>query len=259
MKTNISEIMNQMEDSCEDILCNNGKAESEVTTDDIRRTVMAEIAPEDLRPRRRRPFKLATMLCALAILIVAAVPVSAGIRSLLYTEGADYISEEYEDMIGKAIIEEDISEEVDEDEKFIWPYTWEEEGSIIKESGESIHSDMLPEPYTVFPVTEASAGWTTPEIISRNGAVCVFALDEEAGWELQQGEVISYSFEKYESEESGRIGIGYIKDGVLNDTELFEGLTGTYEVTADEAGTYYIYIVNYGGYQSMKEGTIAVK
>ena len=89
-------------------------------------------------------------------------------------------------------------------------------------------------------------GTTTPELIGPNGAIGVFALDDNAGWYCQKGDILSWTFEKHPLyEKSGlTIAVGYVKDGVMHEYVPFQNQPGgTYELNVEEGGYYYIYFI----------------
>ena len=86
----------------------------------------------------------------------------------------------------------------------------------------------------------------TPAFPGENGSVFVITNQDGCGWELKSGEGIECTFEK-ETEQYGdkqAMGIGYVVDGAMYPPQLFQKEeTGTYQMTATEAGEYYIYII----------------
>lgn len=86
----------------------------------------------------------------------------------------------------------------------------------------------------------------TPEFSGDNGSVFVITDQDSCGWKLKAGGRLECTFEK-ETEQYGdkqAMGIGYVADGVMFPPQLFqEEETGTYQITATEAGEYYIYIL----------------
>lgn len=86
----------------------------------------------------------------------------------------------------------------------------------------------------------------TPDIIIPNGAVGVFSKSDSSGWHCKTGDILSWSFEKFPMENgtSQSIGIGYIKDGVMYETQIYsDSLDGEYSFTVPSDGTYYIYVI----------------
>ena len=100
---------------------------------------------------------------------------------------------------------------------------------------------------------------TTPEIIMTNGSMAVFYLEDYAGWNCKAGDILTFSFEKYESDAVSNqvLVIGYIKDGVMYDGESFGSLSGSYELKVREGGEYNLYITSAtSDYLTLKQGTI---
>lgn len=99
----------------------------------------------------------------------------------------------------------------------------------------------------------------SPEIITVNGSVNVLTDTNGRGWELNAGDSVEYVFEKYKSEvvENQNILIGYVKDGVLNPWQNFDQLKGNYNLTIEESGQYYFYIINASSDTiALKEGAL---
>lgn len=81
------------------------------------------------------------------------------------------------------------------------------------------------------------------------------------GWDMKEGDVMEYDFEKYPSEvvENQTLLMGYIKDGVLMDDEVFRQLKGTYKLTINELGKYYVYLICVSSDSiTLKNGTLKI-
>jgi hypothetical protein len=105
-------------------------------------------------------------------------------------------------------------------------------------------------------------GSTTPELIGPNGAIGVFALEDNAGWYCQKGDILAWSFEKHPLDEHGQaIAVGYAKDGVVNKYILYQNKRdGTYELNVPEDGYYYIYFIYASSDPiSLAEGQIQIR
>ena len=92
-----------------------------------------------------------------------------------------------------------------------------------------------------------------------NGSMAVFYLEDYAGWNCKAGDILTFSFEKYESDVVSNqvLVIGYIKDGVMYDGESFGSLSGSYELKVREGGEYNLYIISAtSDYLTLKQGTI---
>jgi len=112
-----------------------------------------------------------------------------------------------------------------------------------------------------FIVKEKNNEYTTPEIIGTNGSISVFTKEDGSGWILNKGQVLTINFNKYKSKiiEHQTVTIGYILNGKMINGENFSDLSGSYEITADESGEYYIYMVNDSSdYVAFKEGSITI-
>lgn len=106
---------------------------------------------------------------------------------------------------------------------------------------------------------EKNGVYISPEIITVNGSLNVLTDTNGSGWELKAGDSVEYEFEKYKSEvvENQNILIGYVKDGVLYPSQKFDQLKGNYNLTIEESGQYYFYIINASSDTiALKEGTL---
>lgn len=61
------------------------------------------------------------------------------------------------------------------------------------------------------------------------------------GWELTDKDNIVISFDKYKSDitVSQDLIIGYVKDGIMYEGEVFDELSGKYSFSPDEKGEYF--------------------
>lgn len=112
-----------------------------------------------------------------------------------------------------------------------------------------------------FTVKEENTVCTTPEIIGTNGSISVFTKEDGSGWMLNKGQVLTLNFNKYNSKviEHQTVIIGYVLNGKMVSGKNFSELSGSYKITADESGEYYIYIVNASSdYVAFKEGSITI-
>lgn len=98
----------------------------------------------------------------------------------------------------------------------------------------------------------------TPALIGGNGTMCIFTRRDGDGWALEEGDVLSWSFEKYDRNDN--LGVGYIRDGVMYDYTYFDGKAeDVYQVSAGVAGEYYIYYICLSSDPiAIKEGKIRV-
>ncbi|AYB44382.1 hypothetical protein [Paenibacillus lautus] len=106
---------------------------------------------------------------------------------------------------------------------------------------------------------EKNGVYISPEIITVNGSLNVLTDTNGSGWELKAGDSVEYVFEKYKSEvvENQIILIGYVKDGVLYPSHKFDQLKGNYNLTVEETGQYYFYIINASSDTiALKEGAL---
>ena len=102
----------------------------------------------------------------------------------------------------------------------------------------------------------------TPEIIVPNGAMAVFSVGNAEGWTCGSGDTIIWRFEKYpmESGASQTLGVGYVKDGVMHEMQVFrDSLNGEYKLSVHEQGVYHIYVIGLSSDPiSIKESKIEI-
>ena len=92
-----------------------------------------------------------------------------------------------------------------------------------------------------------------------NNSVSILTKSNHKGWLLKSGDVLEYSFEKYESDvvSNQTLIVGYIYDGIMKEGTAIDTLTGTYTLEAKENGTYYIYLMSASSdYLALKESTL---
>ena len=99
------------------------------------------------------------------------------------------------------------------------------------------------------------------EIILINNSLCVLTQDNGKGWELTDKDNIVISFDKYKSDitVSQDLIIGYVKDGIMYEGEVFDELSGKYSFSPDEKGEYFFYLLSGSSdYLSLKSGNLEV-
>ncbi|MGG4093485.1 hypothetical protein [Paenibacillus lautus] len=122
-----------------------------------------------------------------------------------------------------------------------------------------MEENFMPSSIFELETKEKNGVFISPEIITVNGSISVLTDTNGRGWELKAGDSVEYVFEKYRSEviEKQNILIGYVKDGVLYPSQKFDQLKGNYNLTIDESGQYYFYIINASSDTiALKEGTL---
>lgn len=168
---------------------------------------------------------------------------------------SDYITEQNRHLIGK----ETLNDESTTSDSITNLLKDKNNNDIVR----NIDKDILePSSIEVFKGEKKSNIYITPEIITINGSINIFTKEDGTGWELNSGDSLIYHFEKYKSEAvKNQVSIiGYIKNGQLVKGENFDKLSGTYTISADEKGTYYIYILNCSSDSiSFKKGSIKQK
>lgn len=133
-----------------------------------------------------------------------------------------------------------------------------ESNHVIKSIDDKMQIES--EPISEFIVKEENDKYITPEIIAPNASISVFTKkDGTGGWRLNKGEELKINFNKYKSQivDKQNAIIGYVVNGKMINGEVFSDLSGSYKLTANESGEYYIYIVNASSeYLAFKEGSI---
>ncbi|MGG3284420.1 hypothetical protein [Paenibacillus solani] len=125
-----------------------------------------------------------------------------------------------------------------------------------------MEENFMPSSIFELETNEKNGVFISPEIITVNGSLSVLTDTNGRGWELKAGDSVEYVFEKYRSEvvENQNMLIGYVKDGVLYPSQKFDQLKGKYNLTIEESGQYYFYIINASSDTiALKEGTLRLK
>lgn len=124
--------------------------------------------------------------------------------------------------------------------------------------------DYVPRTVVGMPAKQTDGGVSiTPEVILLNADAGVMADENDRAWELEPGDTVTISYEKYPSEvlDSQYMKIGIIKDRVLlYETGGSEEIKGTETFEIKEAGSYYFYFINGSSdYLTLKEGTVEIR
>lgn len=115
-----------------------------------------------------------------------------------------------------------------------------------------------------FIAQEKNHVYVTPGIIFGSGALVVLEKQDERGWDLERGEVLSVEVEQYppnkkELPDTGqKIIFGYIKDGILHKGPEDKNLLHRYRMVADEKAEYFITLFCPNPVVVLKEGRIEV-
>lgn len=120
-------------------------------------------------------------------------------------------------------------------------------------------SEMVP-PFSVSIFELKNEG--IPEIIMTNGAMAIMTNVGQAGWMCKNGDVISGSLERYptNTKSTQPSVVGYIRDGICYDGNVFDDLSGVFEMVTSEEGEYYVYIMSLASdYLTLKGGEIGVE
>lgn len=158
-------------------------------------------------------------------------------------------------LIGKEVVYNGAAVYTKDDQSGIEPtIQYMPDNSIIIGS-----EDFIPVAISQFKTTKKNDRYITPKIIFNNGSVAVFTKPDGSGWELEKGDSINYSFEKYlvDFSETQSMAVGYIKNGTLTKGNIYENRTGKYTVEILETGEYYLYIANFSSENiALKDGSI---
>ena len=197
-----------------------------------------------------------------SVLLAAALAAMASMLAIAHDYGAALIDDSNRHLVGKesymsyTIIKAD--EELPPAEApsdAVW-----ERAPLIKS-----HKNVdTPNTITEFAVTGDSGRYTTPEIIFGNNDLVIFEKEDGSGWKLDKGETLVFQAHEYKSElhrEKGQsIYYFYIRDGVILKGNVLTGLNQTFELTAENAGEYYVCLLNTSSDPiSLKEGSIVIK
>lgn len=177
-----------------------------------------------------------------SVLLAAALAAMASMLAIAHDYGAALIDDSNRHLVGKesymsyTIIKAD--EELPPAEApsdAVW-----ERAPLIKS-----HKNVdTPNTITEFAVTGDSGRYTTPEIIFGNNDLVIFEKEDGSGWKLDKGETLVFQAQEYKSElhrEKGQsIYYFYIRDGVILKGNVLTGLNQTFELTAENAGEYYV-------------------
>ena len=140
-----------------------------------------------------------------------------------------------------------------------------DEIELIRRIQKALHKNVdTPNTITEFAVTGDSGRYTTPEIIFGNNDLVIFEKEDGSGWKLDKGETLVFQAHEYKSElhrEKGQsIYYFYTRDGVILKGNVLTGLNQTFELTAENAGEYYVCLLNTSSDPiSLKEGSIVIK
>lgn len=197
-----------------------------------------------------------------SVLLAAALAAMASMLAIAHDYGAALIDDSNRHLVGKesymsyTIIKAD--EELPPAEApsdAVW-----ERAPLIKS-----HKNVdTPNTITEFAVTGDSGRYITPEIIFGNNDLVIFEKEDGSGWKLDKGETLVFQAQEYKSElhrEKGQsIYYFYIRDGVILKGNVLTGLNQTFELTAENAGEYYVCLLNTSSDPiSLKEGSIVIK
>ncbi len=218
--------------------------------------------------RYRVKIRYRVALIAAAVLLMSSFTVYASVNHIFYAEKID---ESNKHLVGSEAtgphILYDNGVYYNENNEVIDINAALQSSSVIPDNRivESIDiPDFYPPAIVEFLTQNENNGYASPDIIMHNAVVCVLTQGDgnARGWNLEKGDKLTYSFEKYDSEVLSyqTLGIGYIKDGVMYPWDYYKEQSGIYTQEIKEAGEYYIYLINLSSdYLSIKEGMISIK
>ena len=205
---------------------------------------------------------LLIIVCFAVVILAGIITVTIKNRNRLLEPVPQLVTSQNRNMIGKI-------NKVKADTGYVIK---DPEGTIVESKGQTgrpemksnlictyYDEDFEPSAITNIETTKEDDIYQIPELMFFNSNIVIFTQNN-AGWNLQKGDQINLSFEKYPSEiENQAIEIGVIYNKALNKGEVLRDLEGTYTYTAEEPGEYYLYMIG-GSTESitLKSGEIAV-
>lgn len=258
MKITYNDMFNDISDVAFDVLEENhifnDETDDMFSSDKTSKDVTGMIHDQKIIRKRRFAVR--------SVLLAAALAAMTSMLAIAHNYGAALIDDSNRHLIGKesymsyTIIKAD--EELPPAEApsdAVW-----ERAPLIKS-----HKNVdTPNTITEFAVTGDSGRYTTPEIIFGNNDLVIFEKEDGSGWKLDKGETLVFQAHEYKSElhrEKGQsIYYFYIRDGVILKGNVLTGLNQTFELTAENAGEYYVCLLNTSSDPiSLKEGSIVIK
>ncbi|WP_242960339.1 hypothetical protein [Clostridium beijerinckii] len=205
---------------------------------------------EDIMKRKIISFCSVLVCCIIAFLIFY-----HNTQYNKYTiKGSAYITEKNKHLVGTEVLEgKGQVEEYDEHNMLKYSKTIKNIPDEMKLADSALISDFV--------TKEKNNEYITPEIIETNGSIGVFTKDDGSGWKLNKGDSLVFNFDKYQSKatKNQTAVIGHVVNGKMVKGEKFKDLSGSYEITADEPGEYYIYTIDASSeYLAFKQGSISV-
>lgn len=174
----------------------------------------------------------------------------------------EWIDDSNRKFIGKESMGSSFVVTAEEEEKLRDDVTAPKEPSPVKiPENPIIHALVNDRACPGFTIQEIQMdGDQTPALIFPNGATGVFSKGNGEGIPCQKGDKITWKFKKYplDSERTQELAVGYIKDGVMYEAQIFEEkLRDIYQLDVPQNGIYHIYFLNLSsGAISLKEGEL---
>ena len=245
VKFSLNELMSEIDESfIEEVYfhdCN--KILKKYSKQKIRQNVFCKTAS------KHKPLKFTyrTAIIVTVVSVFLCMPVYAAISHLL-TSALILKDGVYTNEKGKVVDIEELAKSSSE-----FP-----ESRIVKSS---LMPNFIPSSIVEIPTDKSDEMYIIPEIILINNSLCVLTQDNGKGWELTDKDNIVISFDKYKSDitVSQDLIIGYVKDGIMYEGEVFDELSGKYSFSPDEKGEYFFYLLSGSSdYLSLKSGNLEV-
>lgn len=259
MKITYNDMFNDISDVAFDVLEENhifnDETDDMFSSDKTSKDVTGMIHDQKIIRKRRFAVR--------SVLLAAALAAMTSMLAIAHNYGAALIDDSNRHLVGK---ESYLSYTITKADEELPPAeapsdeVWET-APLIKS-----HKNVVITPNTIteFAVTGDSGRYTTPEIIFGNNDLVIFEKEDGSGWKLDKGETLVFQAHEYKSElhrEKGQsIYYFYIRDGVILKGNVLTGLNQTFELTAENAGEYYVCLLNTSSDPiSLKEGSIVIK
>lgn len=255
MKYKISDLLNLIDQECAEKLIQD-PLDSEpaycLDPEKIKARVHKKMMEQDRYYRK----KIHRTLRYILIAALATLAFSGAVFAAIHLYKAKLLNEENKSEIGEEVVYGNEVEIVEGD-----PGSMEAPGIPQNRIVTSIDGDSpcYFNSITEFLVEEVDGNYIIPELIAYNGNLICFTQSNGDGWELKEGDTISLTIRKYDEDSDKEIQVGFIKDGVFYDNDILSNNPVAYSFTADSAGEYFIYILNWNvDSTSYHRGTISL-
>ena len=249
VKYSLDELIKELDDEFVEEHCFNFNETPKISKKNVMKRIKEEIKP------RYRVLKRRYLAFAVLLIGITGVSVSAGVN--YFTTRVEAINDDNRHLIGTAPVLGEESMILTEPGHDI-PYNEETEipeNRIVKEVEDGL---LIPGGIEEFIAKEFEDGYHCTEIIIPNGQAGIYTKEDGNGWELEAGQTITFNYSLYDGGKSLKIGV--VKENTMCNGTVISDSEGEYSVTADESGTYYIYLIGYSSdYISLENGIITIK